>query len=344
MRTQWLNQLFLFRIFFSALSIGLTLFRTFSMSNTMKLLICMIAVSIGNHTTIAMVHAPGFVPVDNQPPDRNNAMIATIIALSLFALSVLIAKNRCRKGRLSPAPEPDSHEVPDDECSINPDIRAYIKMETAPHRICQGADLNDPSLREFIAWLQSGVTNPNAYEAGGADSQPFKRSIVSHRPSARTRRGYIRNAESFLATFYPEMDITPAAFASAMRRCDIHPNVVHRSVASPHAAVYVRHQPKHTSRAEKTRNRKHHNMNQRYVDASAYTADVSSRAESIRTDVTFAPTDLNPGAEQRFVRRNLRFQRKYRVLDEAAKPPVNCLLYTSPSPRDKRQSRMPSSA
>ena len=25
-------------------------------------------------------------------------------------------------------------------------------------------------------------------------------------------------------------------------------------------------------------------------------------------------------------------------------PPDNCLLYTSPSPRDKRQSRMPSSA
>ena len=25
-------------------------------------------------------------------------------------------------------------------------------------------------------------------------------------------------------------------------------------------------------------------------------------------------------------------------------PPVTCLLYTSPSPRDKRQSRMPSSA
>ena len=30
----------------------------------------------------------------------------------------------------------------------------------------------------------------------------------------------------------------------------------------------------------------------------------------------------------------------HRIFD----PPTNCLLYTSPSPRDKRQSRMPSSA
>ena len=29
---------------------------------------------------------------------------------------------------------------------------------------------------------------------------------------------------------------------------------------------------------------------------------------------------------------------------EFTRPPMNCLLYTSPSPRDKRQSRMPSSA
>ena len=32
----------------------------------------------------------------------------------------------------------------------------------------------------------------------------------------------------------------------------------------------------------------------------------------------------------------------HRLLDEEL--PVSCLLYTSPSPRDKRQSRMPSSA
>ena len=30
--------------------------------------------------------------------------------------------------------------------------------------------------------------------------------------------------------------------------------------------------------------------------------------------------------------------------DPPPKPPPACLLYTSPSPRDKRQSRMPSSA
>ena len=31
-------------------------------------------------------------------------------------------------------------------------------------------------------------------------------------------------------------------------------------------------------------------------------------------------------------------------LEEENPKPKNCLLYTSPSPRDKRQSRMPSSA
>ena len=31
-------------------------------------------------------------------------------------------------------------------------------------------------------------------------------------------------------------------------------------------------------------------------------------------------------------------------MDFDAEPPIDCLLYTSPSPRDKRQSRMPSSA
>ena len=32
------------------------------------------------------------------------------------------------------------------------------------------------------------------------------------------------------------------------------------------------------------------------------------------------------------------------ALSEMSDDPINCLLYTSPSPRDKRQSRMPSSA
>ena len=34
---------------------------------------------------------------------------------------------------------------------------------------------------------------------------------------------------------------------------------------------------------------------------------------------------------------------KEEIIKEFA-PPISCLLYTSPSPRDKRQSRMPSSA
>ena len=33
-----------------------------------------------------------------------------------------------------------------------------------------------------------------------------------------------------------------------------------------------------------------------------------------------------------------------RVIDAVTDPIMGCLLYTSPSPRDKRQSRMPSSA
>ena len=32
------------------------------------------------------------------------------------------------------------------------------------------------------------------------------------------------------------------------------------------------------------------------------------------------------------------------LADELRKETISCLLYTSPSPRDKRQSRMPSSA
>ena len=32
------------------------------------------------------------------------------------------------------------------------------------------------------------------------------------------------------------------------------------------------------------------------------------------------------------------------IVEESVKQDLSCLLYTSPSPRDKRQSRMPSSA
>ena len=33
-----------------------------------------------------------------------------------------------------------------------------------------------------------------------------------------------------------------------------------------------------------------------------------------------------------------------KILEHIDEESINCLLYTSPSPRDKRQSRMPSSA
>ena len=38
----------------------------------------------------------------------------------------------------------------------------------------------------------------------------------------------------------------------------------------------------------------------------------------------------------------MKYEEKVKYLED--NPHINCLLYTSPSPRDKRQSRMPSSA
>ena len=42
--------------------------------------------------------------------------------------------------------------------------------------------------------------------------------------------------------------------------------------------------------------------------------------------------------------RQLALERLASILREILKPPPNCLLYTSPSPRDRQKSRMPSSA
>ena len=47
------------------------------------------------------------------------------------------------------------------------------------------------------------------------------------------------------------------------------------------------------------------------------------------------------GVVRRLHKTNLHFQKFGRIFDPTKDP---CLLYTSPSPRDKRQSRMPSSA
>ena len=41
---------------------------------------------------------------------------------------------------------------------------------------------------------------------------------------------------------------------------------------------------------------------------------------------------------------NIDSRQIYKSMDIGTAKPSNCLLYTSPSPRDKRQSRMPSSA
>ena len=56
------------------------------------------------------------------------------------------------------------------------------------------------------------------------------------------------------------------------------------------------------------------------------------------------------GVSQQAIKKHLRelengnFVAKLKVPSEKGGPPRTCLLYTSPSPRDKRQSRMPSSA
>ena len=53
-------------------------------------------------------------------------------------------------------------------------------------------------------------------------------------------------------------------------------------------------------------------------------------------------TDEN---KSKFIQASVRFGDKPKGPSEPKKPhPNDCLLYTSPSPRDKRQSRMPSSA
>ena len=44
------------------------------------------------------------------------------------------------------------------------------------------------------------------------------------------------------------------------------------------------------------------------------------------------------------LRDTLTWDTLYQMVDEAVLEYLGCLLYTSPSPRDKRQSRMPSSA
>ena len=57
----------------------------------------------------------------------------------------------------------------------------------------------------------------------------------------------------------------------------------------------------------------------------------------------------NPGVNYKNTRHNIGFHLADNIishfnLDKIKEDKKNCLLYTSPSPRDKRQSRMPSSA
>ena len=62
------------------------------------------------------------------------------------------------------------------------------------------------------------------------------------------------------------------------------------------------------------------------------------------TTGTFSPTDVTIGTETMVVKSYLNLKAgdpvKFKVVDSSS----GCLLYTSPSPRDRQKSRMPSSA
>ena len=58
--------------------------------------------------------------------------------------------------------------------------------------------------------------------------------------------------------------------------------------------------------------------------------------------VCFGRSDYDGKKRVRYGMKNLNFEG--RISDRMKEKVNDCLLYTSPSPRDKRQSRMPSSA
>ena len=67
--------------------------------------------------------------------------------------------------------------------------------------------------------------------------------------------------------------------------------------------------------------------------------DLLERFEKSTSNSIDRVADLNPDAEQL-----CKYVSSFYILKQMYDQPKNCLLYTSPSPRDKRQSRMPSSA
>ena len=75
--------------------------------------------------------------------------------------------------------------------------------------------------------------------------------------------------------------------------------------------------------------------------------DVSARAE---VEATLGRAPRSVDALENFFERHVRVSETSRATEETrddgncASEDIGCLLYTSPSPRDKRQSRMPSSA
>ena len=85
------------------------------------------------------------------------------------------------------------------------------------------------------------------------------------------------------------------------------------------------------------------------ADVDAEKATLVGLDETMRADFAFHVLDAIPGAKRTFLTdtvgalRMCKDENEFRLLKCAAL--INdCLLYTSPSPRDKRQSRMPSSA
>ena len=73
--------------------------------------------------------------------------------------------------------------------------------------------------------------------------------------------------------------------------------------------------------------------------------EIASVAESFGADVEMTSKDHKSGTDRIFeVCKRRNWSDDQIVVNLQGDNPLICLLYTSPSPRDKRQSRMPSSA
>ena len=82
-----------------------------------------------------------------------------------------------------------------------------------------------------------------------------------------------------------------------------------------------------------------HHMVNKYPEYQIVNLDLLTYAGNLET---LKPVENKPN--YKFVKGDIADRKFVFDLFEKEKPDIVCLLYTSPSPRDKRQSRMPSSA